>query len=652
MNFVIDRCPIRVEGAAILAMRFIATFLLAVISLGAVVENTAIAQKEKSKDELISWDRNISGIVRKYCHRCHNDTDSNGNINLARDKDVRNLLDHREIWEKVRLVVESGEMPPSDEKQLTDDEVSYLKTFLANTLDNVDCSQASDPGRPVLRRLNKTEYNLCVEDLVGLSLDIADHFPPDASSYGFDNIAESLSISPVHIEQYHDAAHTIVASVAEVRESDPQKYATVFGKFVQQESPTLLEIDTWMKAIASKAFRRPVEEQYAAKLLQIYEKARARGSSAEQSQRYVLQAILISPRFLTRVEDYRPGKTEAYAIDDYELASRTSFFLWSRGPDQMLLDLAKDNQLSEPKVLSQQVDRMIKDERAVALASNFFGQWLSIREKDLKYPDTEVFRDFDWHLHWAIGQESEMFLREIVSGNKSILELIDSDYTYVNARLAKHYGLEGIDGESVRRIELKDRRRGGLITSAAMLMSQSDPNRTNVPRRGNYLASRILGTPPPPPPPDVPALEPEKEGNEKKPLRQVLEQHRKDPTCANCHAKMDPLGFALENYDATGKWRTQDAGFEIDASGELIGGRRFNGPEELKDVLLDQKDAFAKTLLRNLVIYAFGRGLQGSDECLVRSVLTQTQSDGYRFGDMVKEIVLSEPFRMRKNPSD
>ncbi len=609
----------------------------------------------QDKIDPLSWDRNISGLFRKYCHRCHREDELSGNVDLARDVDLRMVLDHRENWEKARVAIAASEMPPSDERQPSEEERSLLLKFLAKTLDDLDCTAAQDPGRPILRRLNRTEYDNCVEDLIGLQLNLAEGFVPDGTGYGFDNIAESLSFSPVQIEQFHEAAKEIVDAVRACKENEPRVYERVFGEQLLDEVNDGVAADRTRKAIssfASRAFRRPVEPKFVDKLMDIYGKARSKGEDHVSSYEYMMRVVLMSPQFLTRVEKSRPGKTDPYQIDDYELATRLSFFLWSRSPDDALLRLAASGTLSQPAVLGEQTARMLADPRSVALVDNFFGQWLSLKDIDGHHPDAVAFPEFDEKLRSSMKQEVRRFLLEIVQQNRPIAMLIDADYTYLDERLAIHYGVDGVMGNEFRRVNLTDRRRGGILTSAAVLMSQADPARTNIPRRGNFIAGRILGAPPPPPPPNIQPLDSVAKEGEKKSLRQILELHRSQPACANCHAKMDPLGFGLENYDAIGRWRNEDGDFPIDASGQLISGRSFSGPVELKEVLLEQKDAFAKTLARNLLIYAYGRGLHGRDECVVRDVLESSKQDGYRFGEVVAGIIRSYPFLHRRNPTD
>ncbi len=616
-----------------------------------LLASPVFAQADKNRTPL-SWDQSIRGIVEKHCIACHNTEKTSGNVNLVQDSDVRLILQNRETWETALSMVESKEMPPKKGPKLDDEQRDLLVQFLQSTLESLDCESVDDPGKPVLRRLNRTEYDNAIFDLVGLDLKLAESFAPDESSYGFDNGGEVLSMSPVQAEQYHRAAISIVKELIERRTSQPKPYQAVFGPTSKNDQEALQTAWDSMKSFASRAFRRPVDDAYLERLIEIYRLSRSKSESYETAIGHMVTAILISPRFLMRLENNRLDSEEAYPVDDYEFATRLSFFLWSRPPDRKLLEQAARGKLSKPGVLEAQTRRMLADDRSNALVKNFFGQWLSIREIESHQPDSDRFPEFDEPLRKSMIGEIEGFLAEMIRKDQPIKQMLDADYTFLNERLAKHYKIKGVQGDAMRRVSLDDRRRGGLLTSAALLMLQSDPGRTNVPRRGNFVAGRILGSGPPPPPADVPQLEEVASDDQPRSLREQLELHRKNPECANCHAKMDPFGFALENYDAIGRWRTKDGKFPIDASGELSMGRTLTGPIELKDFLLEEKDAFTRTLVKNLLIYALGRGLQGNDECVVREVLKAAEKNDYRFSSIVIEIVKSYPFRYRQNPID
>jgi hypothetical protein len=574
-----------------------------------------LSLQEKKKEDPLSWDRSIRPLVQKHCFKCHNADKRKGEIDLTRDDNPRLIAQNRRTWQTVLEMVESREMPPKKEDPPKDEERANIVAFLKKTFGSLECSDARDPGKPVVRRLNKTEYDACVLDLTGRDLDLADAFSPDASSYGFDTIAEALAVSPVLVEQYHAAARKLLDTLKPL------------------PSP---------EAFAAKAFRRPVEPAFLEKL---------KALEAKSGTRAALLAVLISPRFLMRIERTRPGAKGPYLVDDYDMASRLSFFLWSAPPDDVLLGLAAKGGLRTAEAVEAQARRMLADPRSRALADNFIGQWLQLRGLATHKPDPKVFPQFTESLRTSMRRELDLFLGEVIRMDRPLTELIDADFTYLNEELARHYGIEGVKGAELRRVSLPDRRRGGLLTSAALLMLQSDPDRNNVPRRGNFVAGAILGAPPPPPPPDVPQLEDTKAPPGKElTLRERLELHRSKPDCMGCHSKIDPLGFGLENYDAIGRWRDLEAGRPVDVSGLLPGGRTFKGPVELKRIILERRDDFTRTTAENLLIYALGRGLQVEDECVVRDALKAAAAGDYKFSTLVLTIVKSHPFRYRRNP--
>lgn len=564
---------------------------------------------QEKKEPPLSWDRSIRPLFQKNCFKCHNEEKRKGEIDLTKDENPRLIARNRKTWQTALEMIEKGEMPPKKDG-FKDDERVRMVDFLRKILGNIECKDDRDPGRPVVRRLNRVEYDNAVLALTGLDLDLADGFSPDASSYGFDNNAEALALSPVLVEQYHAAAKKLLDAL--------------------KTAPKL-------EAFAAKAFRRPVDPAFLEKL---------KALEAKSGTRAALLAVLISPRFLMRIEQTKPDAKGPYLVDDYDLASRLSFFLWSAPPDDVLLELAAKGGLRTPEAVEAQARRMLADPRSRALAENFIGQWLQLRGLSTHKPDLKIF-PFSESLRTSMKAELDLFLGEIIRKDRPLTELIDADFTYLNEELGAHYGMS-IKGPEMRRVTLTDRRRGGLLTSAALLMLQSDPDRNNVPRRGNFVAGAILGAPPPPPPPDVPQLEESK--GEAKTLRERLELHRRNPECASCHSKIDPLGFGLENYDAIGRWRDVEAGRPVDASGTLPNGRSFKGPVELKTILLERKDDFTRTTAENLLIYALGRGLQLEDECVTRDALKAAAAGEYRFSTLVLTIVKSHPFRYRRNP--
>ena len=417
------------------------------------------------------------------------------------------------------------------------------------------------------------------------------------------------------------------------------------------EAPCAREI---LGRFARAAYRRPVDEVDIDRLMPFFDEGRARGSF-ETGIQFALRRILASPSFVFRVEEDPPGLApgEAYAVSDLELATRLSFFIWSSLPDDTLIDLAAEGRLGEPDVLAGEVRRMLADPRATALAENFAAQWLHLRNLDTIRPNTDFYPDFDNNLRQGFKREADLFFMSIVRENRSLIELLTADYTFVDERLARHYGIPGIYGSRFQRVTLGpelDARRG-LLGKGGVLMATSHADRTAPSLRGKWLLENLLGSPPPAPPADVPDLE-VVAAIAPKTMRERLETHREMPACAGCHSLIDPLGFALENFDAVGGWRDLDAGRAVDAQGALADGTPVNGVTELRDALVAEPAAFASTVTEKLMIYALGRGLRHSDMPVIRGILREAEGDDYRFEDIVQGIVASAPFRMRSKSAD
>lgn len=406
-----------------------------------------------------------------------------------------------------------------------------------------------------------------------------------------------------------------------------------------------------IRSFASRAYRRPATEAEVDRLLNLYEMVRKDGGDFEEGIQFAVQAVLVSPHFLYRWEldpkTLEPG--EVRDLNGFEVASRLSYFLWSSMPDAELFHVAADNSLTRPDVLEQQVRRMLRDEKARALVLQFGGQWLQIRNLDQAEPDDTVFPAWDESLRDAMRKETESFLWAIIQEDRPIQQLIDADFTYLNERLARHYGIDGIQGDEFRRVNLPPGSpRGGVVTMASVLTVTSVPTRTAPVLRGKWILEQILGTPPPPPPPDVPPLE-ESAGNDgAATLRQRLELHRSKAECMGCHQKMDPLGFALENFDGIGGWRTQDGPHPIDNAAELPNGRQFTGAAGLKEVLREN-DAFPGAFAAKLLTYALGRGLEGYDRRALKEITENASKNGFKFSSLVLQVASSEPF-LRRQP--
>jgi hypothetical protein len=409
---------------------------------------------------------------------------------------------------------------------------------------------------------------------------------------------------------------------------------------------------TILSTLARKAYRRPLTDADTSALLSFYQAGRDNGNFEDGIER-AIQFILAHPEFVFRTETtpagVKPG--ESYRINDLELASRVSFFLWSNGPDDELINLAGQGKLKDPKVLEQQVRRMLADTRSQELVKNFAGQWLGLRTLQGQTPEGTIYPDFDDNLRQAMRTEAEMFFESILRENRSVIELLTADYTFVNERLAVHYGIPNIYGNQFRRVKLEGDLgvRRGLLGKGSVQLVTSNSDRTSPVLRGKWVLENILGTHPPDPPPNVPPLKPNPTAGAQT-MRQRMEEHRANPACSSCHKMMDPIGFALENFDGTGKWRTREGGQNLDASGQLVDGSRIDGVVSLRQALLQYSPQFERTITEKLLTYALGRGVEYGDMPAVRSIVREAGNADYRFPALVLEIVKSMPFQMNRKP--
>ena len=406
-----------------------------------------------------------------------------------------------------------------------------------------------------------------------------------------------------------------------------------------------------LSRLARRAYRHPPSEKDVRRLLEFYKDARA-AYGFEAGIQAALERLLVDPQFLFRIErDARPAAGQnVHRLTDYEIASRLSFFLWSSIPDDELLSVAARGQLKDPSVLTTQVQRMLADSRSTALVRNFAGQWLYLRNVQAAAPDVNAFPMFDDNLRQAFQRETELFVASQLRDDQSVVNLLTADYSFVNERLARHYGIPNVYGSHFRRVTLADETRRGLLGQGSILMVTSYSTRTSPVVRGKWLLENILGAPPPAPPPDVPELPGEKEDGKAASMRERMEKHRSNPACASCHAQMDPLGFALENFDAVGRWRTMsEANTPVDASGMLPDGAKFDGPAELRQLLVSRRDAFARTVIEKMLVYALGRGLEYYDMPTVRRIQRDAAAADYRWSTLIQGIVQSTPFQMRRS---
>ncbi|MBI2185953.1 MAG: DUF1592 domain-containing protein [Acidobacteria bacterium] len=741
-------------------------------------------------------------VLDRYCVTCHNARLRTAGLQLDA-ADVGNPAGNAAVWENVLHKLRTREMPPPRVPRPDAAAYDALATYLESALDRAAAAHPN-PGRPAAYRLSRFQYANAVRDLIGLEIDAAALLPADDSGYGFDNIGDVLTVSPVLLEKYLSAAAAISrlaigdrslaptstdyqippATVQTDRESPDLPVGSRGGIALRHHFPldaeyalkvrlqrgkdaitivgmtdehrldvrldgrrvraftvggprrndddlevrvpvtagTHLVAATFQKntvklegvldragdqaffegvgsvsiagpyaatgpgdtaprrtifvcrpraiaddpstssgssrassrdedtcatqivtALARRAYRRPIRKDEIPSLMRPYRLARERGGF-EDGVRLALQRILVSPDFLFRVEVEPPGVApgSAYRVSDVELASRLSFFLWSSIPDEALLGLAERGRLKDPAVLEQQVRRMLADPRATTLVSSFVGQWLYLRNVQAVLPDPSAFPDFDENLRAALAKETELFFESMLREDRSLLDLLRADYTFLNERLARHYGIPGVHGAEFRRVRVTSDERKGLLGKGSVLTVTSYPNRTSPTLRGKWVLENLLGSPPPPPPPDVPSLKEDKDVSRLS-MRERMAQHQANPVCASCHARMDPLGFALESFDGLGRWRPG-----VDASGVLPDGTKIDGPAGLRRVLLDRKEQFVATATERLLTYALGRGVEPYDMPAVRRIVRDAAPRDFRWSSLIAGVVTSVPFQMRR----
>ena len=626
---------------------------MALLLLAIATVDASAQEKAKPRDE---YEEKILPLLAKYCHKCHDAAKKKGELDLTSYKTGEQVAAGLEVWQKAIERVNAFEMPPEKSAQPSHDEkASIIRWFGKIPKGKLDCNQiATDRtqrfyrGYVMSRRLNRTEYANSFRDLFGVDLDAGRSIPADGSAgEGFDNNGDALFTSPILIEKYMDAAERVLSALL----PDGKPAATPAVDAARRRllvAPANRDAaGKTVAAVAGRAFRRPVDSVEVERYLGMFDRARGRGDSFEASLRLALKGVLLSPHFLFLVEP-EPKEGGVYRLGPYALAQRISYFLWSSLPDDELLRAAGDGSLLDPETLRGQVRRMLKDPRSKALGESFACQWLELEPlgKTVR-PDAKKFPEFDDELAEAMKAEVIHAFHDVVASDRSLLELIDSSATYVNGRLAKLYGIEGVTGTEMRRVELQDRNRGGVVGMAAVLTVSSYPLRTSPVIRGKWILESLLGNKVPPPPPEAGSLaEPAADGA-KLSFRERLEKHRTKPECASCHQKMDPLGFGLENFDPIGRWRTLDDGRPVDSIGQLPGGEKFESPAQLKTVLLARKDEVMTHLTRKMLGYALGRALNNFDKCVVDDSLKALKADGYRASAMIETIVLSYPFQHR-----
>ena len=591
------------------------------------------------KDELhgITFDfgKGIRPTLEHYCFDCHDSASAKGDIDLESALAQTPLVRNRLLWENVAERVKMGDMPPKKKAQPSDADRLKLRAWLAAEIGGFNYSTVRNPGYVPARRLTREEYNRTIRDLVGLDLRPADDFPMDFSgTSGFSNSANTLFLQTAHLDRYFTAAEGVIDEVR----ADGNAWRNLAGKpGVASET-----IARFMR----RAYRRLPTEAEIKEVTQHYEASLAKRRSQPDALADAFKTILVSPNFLLRVEQ-SSNIAKDQAIGDFDLATRLSYFLWASTPDEELLAAA--GELSDFEKRQDQVKRMLADPRSLSLGEIFAAEWLSTDDVGPRIRKDPI--DNPWcteTLMTAMRAETAHFFHSLVRDNAPVSRLIDSDYTFLNAELAKFYRIGGVEGTAMRKVDLETTQRGGVFGHASVLATTSFPDRTSPVVRGKWILDTLLGTPPPPPPPDVPEIDVEGRGSRAATtLRKKLEAHRDSPRCAGCHSQIDPLGFALESYAEFGQWRGG-----VDDRGTLPSGAKFRGPEGLKLALIDERiDDLGSQAIRKMLAYALGRQLEFYDEATVKEIAAKLKPTGYRFGDLVFAITESYPFTMKRLPS-
>lgn len=597
------------------------------------------------------FDRDIAPLLKKYCVSCHGGENPEADVALDLDgvEQVESkFLRDREFWATVGDALRNRIMPPGRRPKPDDGERGRIIAWIERGLAAADGDGPRDPGRVTARRLNKLEYRNTVRDLLHLpDYEPSVDFPADDRAYGFDNNGDVLTLSPILVELYLKATEDALKLAFKDRESKAALTRPAKG-FREDFANRQAKVRLMIKAFAPRAYRRLVSDEEVDRLMEFAALSFTHdGESFDRATMLPMRAAMMSPEFLFRIEQERDseGAPGIAPLDEFELASRLSYFLWCSMPDDELFQLAAQGKLRDS--LEAQVRRMLQDPRAAALTESFAGQWLEIRGLDNVQRDPERFPGFTPALRAAMKRETELFFETIVKEDASILDLLTADFTFVNGILAEHYGIVGVEGDEFRRVRLDAQRRGGILTHASILTVTSKPTRTSPVNRGKWILDNLFNTPPPPPPPDVPSIE----DDGKKltgTLREIMAKHRADANCISCHARMDPLGFALENYDAIGRWRSKDGEDPVDASGTLVTGESFRNPAEFRAILASKRDNFRRGLAEKLTTYALGRGLESYDRRAVEGICAATNAGGDRFSALMLAIVRSNPFQYRR----
>ena len=611
-----------------------------------VAETPAEKEFTSRQDEARrSFREGVTPFVKAYCAKCHGDKRRRAGLNyLAALKNPGETTSSKH-WKQALANVKTHDMPPEDEdKQPSEEERQKFLDWIGT----LKFLSPKDPGLFVIRRLNKAEYGNTLNELLGVDPNIAQDLPDEVLGAGYLN-----TLSPLQSEQYLAIANAALDKALPLDSDQPSEVEKrLFGDPPVAGSDLRAAAERVARSMGRLAYRRPVSPSEQDVLMKIYDLARASALSHRASLRLMLKAVLVSPQFLfiTPSGDSKPDGN-IIPLDDHQLASRLSYFLWSTMPDSELSALADQGKLRDSEVLRGQVERLLNDPRSRALFDGFGAQWLGLVDLKTKTFDTAKFPQMTQAMRSAMYDEARLFFGSIVRGNRSIVRFVDADYTYLNQTLATLYGLEmSVTGSEMRQVRMVNPNRGGILGMPGILATTSFPNRTSPVNRGVWVLENVLGEHVPPAPPNVPALEKQNPKTiENLTLRQRTELHVQNPVCANCHKFLDPIGFGLENFDAIGRWRDQDdTGGPIDSSGELPGGKRFSSPKELKAIIAARKDGLARNLTERLLAYALCRPITGYDEIVVDDLMKTIAADDYRMQTLVSAIASSYPFMNRR----
>ena len=625
---------------------------MAIIGIGIWLLIVGVAEADLESE----FGSDVKRVLERSCHECHGEKKSKGGLNFEEFTSYDQVLADVDLWKYVLERVQASEMPPSGSPEMPYDDRQKLMNWLRKLpIPEVDCEQlASDRtqnyyrGYVMSRRLTRYEFENSVNDLLGIDVRLADLLPADgAGGEGFDTNGSTLFSSPLLIEKYLscvDKALDVFMNTALARDGFCDIAPLRDGMDDRHRAFEVLNHYTY------RAFRRPVSPDETARYLRLFDIGRENGLEFSRSVGYAIKGILMSPDFLFLVEPEsdEPG---THPIGPWQLATRLAYFIWSSLPDDELLELAASSDIMKTEVIEEQVERMLRDRRAAGLARRFAIQWLDLDDlgKTVQ-PDSKAFPEYDSDLLHSMKGELKYFLEDLFMNDRSLLNLIDSDYSFVDSNLAEIYGLgTGDQTKGFRRVQFDSGSgRGGVLGMAAVHLATSYPTRTSPVLRGRWVLESLIGDEVPPPPPNVPELEESvSEGSEILSLRKQLEQHRLNPDCAACHDRMDPLGFGLENFDVLGRWRDEEKGTTIDAGGTLPSGESFVGPSELKKIIFTKKDKVINHLVRKMIGFAYGRELNKFDRCVIDEANRALAANDYRPSALVKTIATSFPFRYR-----